>query len=612
MLQLAYDALQSGNPARAEQICRQLLAAQPDNEGGLLLLALGLVALEREAEAMPLFEKLTELNPGSSGHWTNLGSSRRSQGLPEQAEAAYKRAAELDPTDGNALFNLGLLAYERGEFLSSRDFLMRAVEHSIDDAGIRAEAANAQFACGNSAAAERLLEHWQRWSANDPLALAQVGWVYAKLGQAEDAQQALDAAATILPAHPRIQVRRVAFLERANRLDEARTLLSTIDTTAVGREGLNEDLKIVRAQLVGRGDDLALALQLHEEIVEGQAAARRNPELLTAIGRLHDKAGDTRLAMNWFNRAHQLQIEELRERSPKWFGPDADPLEITRHRINAELRRDWLPVEAPDAAASPIFIVGFPRSGTTMLETMLDAHPQLAGMDERTFLQDVVDEIRKAGMNYPEDLGRLDDAMCTRLRGVYWNLVRTRARVDPAKRLVDKNPLNILRLPLITRLFPNAKIILALRHPCDVVLSNFMQTFRTPAYVAITATIESTARGYADTFDFWLDQVGVLEPDVLELRYEDVVDDIDAQSRRIADFLQIPWDARMVDFHVRAKERGYIATPSYHQVVEPINRKGVARWERYRSYLEPAIPHLQPYLDRWDYAVEPATDDSKS
>ena len=606
MFQLAYDALQSGNPARAESICRQLLASDPDNEGALMLLALSCVALEREPEALPLFERLTELNPGSSGHWTNLGSSRRSQGFSTQAEAAYRRAAEIDPTDGNALFNLGLLAYERGEFLSSRDYLMRAVEHAFDDAGIRAEAANAQFACGNSAAAERLLERWQEWSANDPLALAQVGWVYAKLGQADDAQQALDAAARMLPLHPRIQVRRVAFLERANRLDEARTLLSTIDMTAVAREGLNEDVQIMRAQLVGRGDDLQLALQLHESIVEGQAAARRNPELLTAIGRLHDKLGDTTRAMEWFKRAHQLQIEELRERSPKWFETGADPLDITRHRITAELRQDWQPVSAPEASASPIFIVGFPRSGTTMLETMLDAHPELAGMDERTFLQDVVDEIRKAGMTYPEDLGKLDDALCERLRGLYWNLVRTRARVDPSKRLVDKNPLNILRLPLITRLFPNAKIILALRHPCDVVLSNFMQTFRTPAYVAITATIESTARGYADTFDFWLDQVAVLKPDVLELRYEDVVEDIDAQSRRIAEFLGIPWDPRMVDFHVRAKERGYIATPSYHQVVEPINRKGIARWERYRSDLEPAIPHLQRYLDRWDYEVPPA------
>jgi hypothetical protein len=232
---------------------------------------------------------------------------------------------------------------------------------------------------------------------------------------------------------------------------------------------------------------------------------------------------------------------------------------------------------------------------------MLDAHPDLVGMDERAFLHNVVEEIRLAGMTYPDDIGRMDDAMCAGLRAVYWDLVRTRAGIEPGKRLVDKNPLNILRLPLIARLFPHAKIILALRHPCDVVLSNFMQTFRTPAYIAITATIDSTARGYADTFDFWIDQAAVLQPDVLEVRYEDVVEDIDTASRRLADFLEVQWTREMVDFHVRAKERGYISTPSYHQVVEPLNRKGLARWHRYRRFLEPALPHLQRFLDRWGY-----------
>jgi hypothetical protein len=247
--------------------------------------------------------------------------------------------------------------------------------------------------------------------------------------------------------------------------------------------------------------------------------------------------------------------------------------------------------------------VGFPRSGTTMLETMLDAHPKLASMDERAFIQDVVDEMHRMGFAYPVGLGELDDAQCARLRTTYANLVKTQARVDPNLRLVDKNPLNIMRLPLIVRLFPKAKIILALRHPCDVVLSNFMQTFRAPAYIAMCATIESTAQGYADTFDFWIDQAGVLSPDVLELRYEDVVHDIDAQSRRIADFIGIDWDERMVNFHERAKDRGFIGTPSYQQVVEPINRRGVARWEKYREYLEPAIPILRRHIERWNYPV---------
>ena len=209
--------------------------------------------------------------------------------------------------------------------------------------------------------------------------------------------------------------------------------------------------------------------------------------------------------------------------------------------------------------------------------------------------------MKQRGLEYPEQLGSIDSEFANTLRENYWKRAADRVERAPGVRLVDKNPLNIMRLPMIARLFPNAKIILALRHPCDVMLSNYMQTFRSPAYIKLCETIESTAVGYARTFAFWIDQAAVLKSDILELRHEDTVDDIDAQSRRIADFLGIDWDQRMVDFHDHARERGFIATPSYHQVVEPLNRKGVGRWERYREYLEPAIPHLQPYLDRWNY-----------
>ena len=114
---------------------------------------------------------------------------------------------------------------------------------------------------------------------------------------------------------------------------------------------------------------------------------------------------------------------------------------------------------------SPIFIVGFPRSGTTMLEQMLDAHPTLQAMDERSFLQDLVEKMSEFGYVYPFDLGKLSASQCEELRRLYWQLTAKVAPRREGQRLVDKNPLNMLRLPLINRLFPNSPIILALRHP---------------------------------------------------------------------------------------------------------------------------------------------------
>lgn len=602
MLQAAYQALMRGDSLQAEQLSRAFLANAPQSEGALLALALALDAQMRTADALPCFERLTELFPATSAHWSNLGNAHRTLGNSVVAETMFDKAIALDGQDAGALFNRALLWLEKGEFHAARGFLLRAMQASPEDAGIRAETATTIFLCNDASTAEKVLEGWEQWSAADPLALADIGWLYSRLGQPVQAERALDRALAAAPDHPKTQLRRAAFLERSNRVEEATSILGRIDIEVAKREGLSEGVAVLRADLAARGDDPGAALQQYEAMAADAALSRRQPEILSAIARLHEKAGNREAAMEWLDRAHRIQVDDLRSHSPEWFEDGADPLLITRHRFRSNEIEQWIPCQGPSAEQSPIFVVGFPRSGTTMLETMLDAHPQLAGMDERTFLQDVVEAMAAMRLTYPDDLGRLDNAACDGLREVYWKLVRTRAGIPESKRLVDKNPLNMLRLPLISRLFPNAKIILALRHPCDVVLSNYMQTFRTPAYVALTATIASTARGYADAFDFWVDQANVLKPDVLELRYEDVVDDIDAQSHRIADFLEIPWDQRMVDFHVRAKERGYIATPSYQQVLEPINRKGVARWERYREYLDPTLAVLRPYMDRWNYS----------
>lgn len=603
MLANAYQALEAGDAVRAEAIARTILAGEPDSEGALLVQAFALDAQRRVSEAMACFERLTVLFPRTSAHWSNLGSMYRSQGKTQAAADAFERALGLEPNDPSILYNAGLLKLDQGETHAAFACLQKALALEPLDPALRASTANAAFLSGNGAEAEHLLGDWQRWTMQDALALAEVGWLFARLGQADDAEQALAASVKLAPLHPKILLRRAGFLEKSNRVEEAAVLLAQISSAVAEREGLTEDIAILRADIVARGDDINAACLAYEAIVADSTAAKRHPELLSALARLRDKARDIPAAMEWMQQAHALQIEELRNHSPHWLGPGADPLGINRFRFDASTVDAWASIQAPAVIDSPIFVVGFPRSGTTMLETMLDAHPMLAGMDERTFLQDVVEGVRDFGLRYPDDIGRLDDVQAARLRDSYWKLVRTRAKIDASHRLVDKNPLNIVRLPMIRRLFPRAKIILALRHPCDVVLSNYMQTFRTPAYVALTATLASTAKGYADTFDFWISQSEIMQSDVLELRYEDIVDDIEGQSRRIAGFLEIPWDERMVDFHVRAKERGYIATPSYHQVVEPVNRKGIARWERYREYLDPVIPILRPFIERWHYTT---------
>jgi len=187
------------------------------------------------------------------------------------------------------------------------------------------------------------------------------------------------------------------------------------------------------------------------------------------------------------------------------------------------------------------------------------------------------------------------------MRAIYRERVARHVNWNAATQLVDKNPLNLLKLPLLRRLYPQARILLALRHPADVVLSNYQQNFRSPVFVALCETLESTARGYATAMDFWLDQHAVLRGDVFVSRYEDLVTDLPQRARALTDFLRLPWDDALLRPESRARARGYISTPSYAQVAEPVNTRAIDRWRAYADWFAPLRSVLDPYLQRWNY-----------
>ena len=194
--------------------------------------------------------------------------------------------------------------------------------------------------------------------------------------------------------------------------------------------------------------------------------------------------------------------------SPAWKVPpfriadfDCDPADVAA----------WDTSGAPPPEESPIFIVGFPRSGTTLLEQTLDAHASLASMDETRYLYQAIDRMAGEKINYPRKLADLSRAQLDLLRNVYWQSVRRKIDLAPGQRLVDKNPLNMLALPAIRRLFPNSRILLAIRHPCDVVLSCYMQHFTAPDFILLCRNLQSLAAAYVRAFDFWNREASVLQ-----------------------------------------------------------------------------------------------------
>jgi hypothetical protein len=208
------------------------------------------------------------------------------------------------------------------------------------------------------------------------------------------------------------------------------------------------------------------------------------------------------------------------------------------------------------------------------------------------------------GFQIPRDLGKLDQRDCDELRKGYLTFACSKVPRRWDAQLVDKNPMNLQWLPMIHRLYPEAKFILALRHPCDVLLSNYMQNFMGTSLGAACESLETLATAYVNAMRHWLYHVDLFKPKVFISRYEELVADPAQQTRRIADHLGLEDAGPMLNFDKRAREKGFIATPSYTQVIEPINTKGVGRWQRYREYFEPVLPILEPMLKHWGYSAE--------
>jgi tetratricopeptide (TPR) repeat protein len=254
---------------------------------------------------------------------------------------------------------------------------------------------------------------------------------------------------------------------------------------------------------------------------------------------------------------------------------------------------------APTDIAGHVFLVGFPRSGTTLLERVLDAHPDIVSWDERENLAEAV----RALYASPQALAGLATAsewVLDPLRQDYWRRVMGSGANVRGKVALDKLPLNTMKLPLIARLFPEAKIIFARRDPRDVVLSCFRQRFAMNASMYELLTLDGAAQFYDGVMRLGELCRDKLELDAYTLRYEDLVADFDAQTEAVCRFLGVDWDERMRDFADTLAERGS-ATPSSTQVARGLYREGVGQWRRFAAELEPAMPILAPWVRLFGY-----------
>jgi tetratricopeptide (TPR) repeat protein len=490
-----------------------------------------------------------------------------------RAHALCMAALERDPRDARAFFLLGVLTDAHGNTAKAAELFARAAALDPSRARHHASLARCLTAMSRPAEARAAAERAAALDPPDALTLDTIGVVFSRTGLHERATPFFRRAVALSPGVADYQQNLATALQFEGDFDGARAAFRRAVALDPGLHRAWWSLGEI-AEPFSANDRVRLEALFP---APGEDDADRALHVGHTLARLDEAAGRHPDALDWLNRAKAVRRRGL----------DYDP---ARDAALFAAAAATAGPSAPDASdAAPIFIVGLPRTGTTLVDRILSSHPDAVSVGERTDFARVIklaagtpSRLMLDGETLAAAAGALDLAAAGR---AYLAAV---APLAAGGRSIDKMPLNVLYAGLILRALPNARIVCLRRHPMDAALSNYRQLFATQfPYYDYAFSLKDTARyvaGFERLADHWR---AVLPPDrYTEIGYEALVADQEGETRRLLGHCGLSWDPACLAFHENAAP---VATPSALQVRQPIHAGSIGRWRRYGDGLDPML-----------------------
>ena len=566
-LERARAAAQAGDWTAAEALLKPALERSPLDAPALALLAQACAAQGRAGAAEALLSRIVRLDPNHLAATQGLALALFSKGALEEAEVHARNAVRLAPTDPQSHNLMGMVMTEAQR--------PHVGEHHY----------------------RRVLELIGR---RDPIVLANLAWALRNQGRIAEARRLYEESVALAPDVFQTWLGWARMEETDRNFASAGELLDAAERLSPG----HPSVALTRAVVQGRMGELERAVATLEAL-DRQSEAGLGPVEWSEKGRLLDRMGRSAEAFAAFAEGKR----RLRTLTGQGYrGGEARAFVARLRAFFVSSRLAILPRAGQRSdVAQPIFVVGFPRSGTTMIEQTLSAHPRIAAGDELPTINELtvlIPRMLNSPLAYPEALADLwmgDQAEgLDNLRDYYLQRARQLgATPKGAAWFTDKMPLNETHLGLIALIFPKAPIVHVVRHPLDVVLSVFANHMTHGFNCAYDLT--TIAEHYALIADLVNHYAGQAPLKRLVVRYEDVIDDQAASVRRMLSFIGAPFDRRCLDFH---ENRRYARTASYAQVTEKLYDRSRYRYRAYLRELAPVIPLLEPTIRRLGYTIE--------
>lgn len=490
--------------------------------------------------AMALSEKEDDIA------YTNLANAYLKMNSALEAEGLFKKAIEINPSSIVALMNLGALLIRKREYAEAKIVLSKALEIKPGNTDILANLSLIYSADGDHENALYTIKKSLQKNPKNPNALVTLGSIYVEMGDIADAITAYEKA---------------ILLDR--RFGQAYCGLSVV------KKYTNDDLPVIRK---------------YESVLRESMRPDQRSHIHFALGKIYDDIGDYECAFGHYRQANLL--------SSRVFDHGLHKSLFRELRRVFTARQIKLAKELGDPSDVPVFIVGMPRSGTTLIEQIISSHPDACGAGELFEIERI--EKRMCEQNGKKEFfvlckNNLNKDELSRYAKQYLDVLYS--ITGEAARIVDKMPENYLFLGLIHTLFPSAKIIHSLRNPLDTCLSCYFQSFQQVDWAFDLNDIGKRYHFYREVMEYWYSALP--EGVIINVCYENVIEHPEEESRRIIDFIGLPWDESCLSFNRTDRA---VRTASMWQVRQPIYKTSKMRARHYAKHLTGLANKLQKYL----------------
>ena len=578
-----------GDFKKAEFFLRKSLEINPKDINNLVNLGCVLKDLGNPNQAEKYLRDALEINPRYDFALINLGAVLNELEKIDEGEQFLKKALKINPTSPTALNNLGNILSKKNNNKGAESCYRKAIEIKSDFSLAYNNLASLLSKQSNFNEAEKFTEKAIKFNPKFELAYVNLGIIKIDLDKLTEAEELFLSAIKIKENYGYAYANLFRLYEKTNNIKK---LKNKIETENENKNIINE-IMMFKARVYFREKDYIKAKKSIDQISN---AWIKNTDHHTNLLYWSFKAFIEEKVKN-YDEAFQCFEKSQLNLKYEAFDPKVFQTYIHTYRKNLD-NNDFLEKNEKSKIfeTSPVFLIGFPRSGTTLLDTILRSHPEIDVLEEKPIINSV-EQIIKTKFKYSlDELHKLSKNDLDFLRNKYLeNLKNNSDRNKNAKTLIDKFPFQTVCLPLINLLFPKSKIIFTHRHPYDTVLSCFQQTFEPNFAMANFRSINSASEIYDLTMSMWLDYKNKLKMDYITSKYEDLVNDFDDHILKILDFLGLGWDENIKNYRNTAYKRGKINTPSSSQVIQPIYKSSIEKWKNYEKYFN----NSNKYLDKW-------------